>query len=418
MDSLPLHLFQYILSFVSNAKDVAASNCVSKQWKDSIPYQKNLYFQRNLYDKLTGKETIDNIVNQMVSSMSELEELVVYCPFTGAGLASWLSHLSPSLKRLELRMDNLVQQQCQDEPSKLNGIGIAMKLESMKLWSVFMVNSPKWETFQNLRNLEIVGACVEDSALSDALQACPNLTHLSLVALEGLESININLPCLVNCKLDFYGVGNCSLTLDSPYIESLEVQGCSWIKACETKRLRNLSIANHSGRVNMVHFGKLGAVEFLSIRGIQWCWEAVSKILSLTNGVKHLFMKVEFTGDFDSLLPFPEIDLVDFFNSHSKLQKFDMHGAMFAALSQKNSLKNLDSRFMIPSLEEVVITVRSPLNAEQKMSTLESLLLCGRNLRNMTIRILDMKSSHSSADDFFQDICRFRYFNHNIVTIQ
>jgi len=52
-------------------------------------------------------------------------------------------------------------------------------------------------------------------------------------------------------------------------------------------------------------------------------------------------MKVEFTGDFDNLQPFPEIDLVDFFNSHPKLQKFDIHGAMFAALCQKNSLKNV-----------------------------------------------------------------------------
>ena len=91
----------------------------------------------------------------------------------------------------------------------------------------------------------------------------------------------------------------------------------------------------------MVDFGKLAALEFLSIRGVQWCWDAISKMLQLASEVKHLYMKVEFTGDFDSLQPFPEIDFVDFFNSHPKLQKFDIHGAMFAALCQKNILKNV-----------------------------------------------------------------------------
>lgn len=91
----------------------------------------------------------------------------------------------------------------------------------------------------------------------------------------------------------------------------------------------------------MVDFGKLASLEFLSIRGVQWCWDAISNILQWVSEVKHLYMKVEFTGDFEALQPFPEIDFVDFFNSHPKLQKFDIHGAMFAALCQKNSLKNV-----------------------------------------------------------------------------
>lgn len=91
----------------------------------------------------------------------------------------------------------------------------------------------------------------------------------------------------------------------------------------------------------MVDFGKLMALEFLSIRGVQWCWDAISNMLHWASEVKHLYMKVEFTGDFDALQPFPEIDFVEFFNSHPKLQKFDIHGAMFAALCQKNSLKNV-----------------------------------------------------------------------------
>lgn len=73
---------------------------------------------------------------------------------------------------------------------------------------------------------------------------------------------------------------------------------------------------------------------------------------------------------------------------------------------------------MIPCLEEVTVTIRSPLNAEQKMSTLESLVKYGKNLKKMTIKILQMKSNHSSADDFFEEICRFRYMNHKIISIE
>ncbi|KAA8536534.1 hypothetical protein F0562_029012 [Nyssa sinensis] len=419
MDSLPDAIVQSILSHMSNAKDVASCICVSKRWKDSMPYLRSLYFPRNLFDNLTGGNTPDNIVRQMLQSILQLEELVVYCPFTSAGLASWLSNLGSSLRYLELRMDNLVEHQsCVDIPSKLDCIGAAWNLESLKLWGVLMVHSPKWDIFQKLRNLEIVGARLEDLALADALRACPNLTQLLLLGCEGLRSVSIELPQLEQCKLDFYGLGNCSLSLTSPKIEFLEVQGCSWIRARETQCLRNLSIANNSGRVYMVDLGKLVALEYLSIRGVQWCWDAISKMLQLASEVKHLYMKVEFTGDFEALLPFPEIDFVEFFNCHPKLQKFDIHGAMFAALCQKNSLRNVDSSFVIPCLEEVIITVRSPLNAEQKMSTLESLVKYGKNLKKMTIKILQMKSSHSSADDFFEDICRFRYMNRKIVSIE
>ncbi|XP_059648160.1 F-box protein At1g10780 [Cornus florida] len=418
MDSLPDAIVHYILSHMSNAKDVASCICVSKRWKESLPYLRSLFFPRNLFDDLTGGDTSDCIVRQMISSIPRLEELVVYCPFSNAGLASWLSLAGPSLRHLELRLDNLVDQKsCVDNPSKLDCIRAAWNLESLKLWGVLMIQSPKWDIFHKLRNLEIVGARLEDPALSDALRSCPNLTHLLLLGCEGLRSISIELPLLEQCKLDFYGLGNCSLTLASPKLEFLEVHGCSWIRVRDTQCLRNLSIANNTGRVYMVDFGKLVALESLSMRGVQWCWDAISKMLQLASEVKHIYMKVEFTGDFEALLPFPEIDFVEFFNSHPKLQKFDIHGAMFAALCQKNSLKNVDSSFVIPCLEETVITVRSPLNAEQKMSTLESLIKYGKNLKKMAIKILQMKSSHSSADDFFEDICRFQYMNRKIVSI-
>ncbi|KAJ7968081.1 F-box protein [Quillaja saponaria] len=316
-------------------------------------------------------------------------------------------------------MDNIAESQAFSGcASKLDCISAARNLESLKLWGVLMVESPKWDVFQKLRNLEIVGAKLEDPALSLVLQYCPYLAKLSLLGCEGIRSISINLPYLQQCKLDFYGAGNCSLSLTSPKIESLEVQGCSWITVHENQHLRNLSIANTAGRVYMVDFGELAALEFLSMRGVQWCWDAICKMLKLASEVRHLYMKVEFTGDFEALQPFPEIDLVDFFNSHTKLQKFDIHGAMFAALCQKNSLKHVDSGFVIPCLEEVVITVRSPLNAEQKMGTLESLLKYGKNLKAMVIKILQMKSSHSSTDDFFDEVCRFRYMNQKIIRIE
>ncbi|ESW31585.1 hypothetical protein PHAVU_002G250300 [Phaseolus vulgaris] len=419
MDAVPDAILQCVLSRITNARDVSSCNCVSKRWKDSTPYVRTLYFPRSSFDSPSSSEGADNVIKRMVSRVVKLEELIVYSPFSPDGLASWLSLVGHSLLQLELRMDNLNDNQgSRESPSKLDYVGFAKNLESLKLWGVLMVRTPNWDVFPNLKNLEIIGAKFEDPVLSAVLHSCPVLTRLLLLGCEGVRSLSIELPCLEQCKLDFYGMGNCSLSLTSPKIESLEVQGCSWIRVPETKHLRKLSISNTAGRVYMVDFGSLSALEFLCMRGIQWCWDAICKMLKLASEVKHLYMKVEFTGDYDALQPFPEIDFVDFFNSHQKLQKFDIHGAMFAALCQKNSLKHVDSGFVIPFLEEVVITVRSPLNAEQKMSTLESLLKYGKSLRSMVIKILEMKSCHSSADDFFDEICRFRYMNHNIVRIE
>ncbi|XP_071701359.1 F-box protein At1g10780-like [Rutidosis leptorrhynchoides] len=419
MDSLPEAVVQYILSKLSNAKDVASCNCVSTNWKYSMHYIKRLYFPRSIFDHLSNSQTSDINISNMVSSIYHLEELVVYCPFTSTELALWVLHSGSSLKKLELRMDNLVDQNSiNDSLLKLEFIGYARNLESLKLWGGLIVRTPTWNVFNNLKNLEIVGGKLEDSVLTEALRSTPNLTHLVLVGCEALKNVWIELVHLEQCKLDFKGSGTCSLTLMAPKIESFEVQGCGWIRVRETNCLKNLSITNNSGKIYLVDFGKLMALETLSIRGVQWCWDAISKMLQLASEVKHLYMKIEFTGDFEALLPFPEIDFVDFFKSHPKLKSFDVHGAMFAALCQKNSLKNVDSSFVIPSLEEVCITVRSPLNAEQKMNALESLVKFGKNLKKMKIRILQMKSTHSSADDFFEDICRFRFMNRKFISIE
>ena len=250
MDSLPDAILQYVLSYMNNARDVATCNCVSKRWKDSLPFIRSLYFPRNSFDNHLGTDSPDEIVWRMVSVIEKLEELVVYSPFTGAGLSSWLSVMGSTLKHLELRMDNLTEQQgCHESPSKLDCISSAKNLESLRLWGVLMIHSPKWDVFQKLQNLEIVGARLEDPALSTLLSACPNLTNLLLLGCEGVRSISIDLPHLEQCKLDFYGSGNCSFSMNSPKIEVLEVQGCSSIRVRETKRLRSLLIANNAGNI-------------------------------------------------------------------------------------------------------------------------------------------------------------------------
>lgn len=245
---MPDAIVQYILSFLTNAKDVASCTCVSKRWKESTPYLQSLYFPRNLFDNHKGGETPDVIITKMISSIVRLEGLVVYCPFTSLGLTSWLMLQGSSLRNLELRMDNIVEFQASfDMPPKLDCIRTARNLESLRLWGVLMIHSPNWDAFDRLKNLEIVGARMEDSALSDALRACPFLTNLTLLGCEGLGSVSIELALLQQCKLDFYGAGNCSLSVTSPRLELLEVQGCSWIRVRETQCLRSLSIANNSG---------------------------------------------------------------------------------------------------------------------------------------------------------------------------
>ncbi|KAK9111510.1 hypothetical protein Scep_019029 [Stephania cephalantha] len=427
MDSLPDAILQYILSHLSNARDVASCNCVSHRFHHSTPFIHSLYFPRNAFDfdaaSPASSSSSDTIINNMIAAAARLESLIVYSSFSAAALKSWVSLTSTSLRRLELRMDSLSDKgnaaaAATEAMSKLECIDCVKGLEELKLWGVLMTQFPNWTGFFGLRTLEIVGARLKDEAVSEAIKACPNLRVLALLGCDGIRSVSIELLQLEQCRLDFYGQGNAFLSLNCPMLHLLEVQGCSWIQVNPNHRLTNLTIANNGGRVYKVDFGKLNGLEFLSIRGIQWCWDAVSSILQCASEVKHLVMKIEFTGDFDVLQSFPQVDLVDFFNTHSKLERFEIHGAMFAALCQKYSLKSVDSRFTIPCLEEVVVTVRSPLNAEQKISTLESLLRYGKKLKRLSIKILQMKNSHSSTDEFFEEVCKFRSVNAHIVRIE
>ncbi|PON93260.1 F-box domain containing protein [Trema orientale] len=90
MDALPDAIVQYVLSHVKNAWDVAVCNCISKLWKDSMPFIRSLYIPRNTFANHLGGDSPDDIVGRMVSLIEKLEELVIYSPFSSAGLSSWL----------------------------------------------------------------------------------------------------------------------------------------------------------------------------------------------------------------------------------------------------------------------------------------------------------------------------------------
>ena len=78
----------------------------------------------------------------------------------------------------------------------------------------------------------------------------------------------------------------------------------------------------------------------------------------------------------------------------------------------------IDSNFTIPCLEEAVITIRSPLNAEQKISTLESIVKYAGNLKKLVLKILQMKSCHNGTDDFFEDVWKFTHIHRKIARIE
>ncbi|KAL6656122.1 hypothetical protein ACP70R_006948 [Stipagrostis hirtigluma subsp. patula] len=418
MDAVPDGVVQHILSMLSNVRDVAACACVCRRWRDCVPYLPALFFPRNAFDAgAAARGAADDAIGRMVASVARLRELVIYCPFSMARLPAWLAARSATLRVLELRLDAAAEKAAPDG-GHLGCIGLAANLEELRLWGVSLTAAPAWGRMERLRVLEVVGAPLRDSAVKDALAACPSLTDLSLLGCDCSGAVAIELVLLQRCRLDIIGGTNCSLLLAAPRLESLEVQGFTWITLRGSHSLRRLSIAKSAGRVYNVDTGKLPDLDHLSLRGVQWNWAAVRSVLQCASEVKHLVMKIEFCGDVDALQPFPEVDLADFFNSHPKLRKFEIHGAMFAALCQKNSLKNLDSRFVIPCLEEVLITVRSPLNAEQKLNTLESLVKYSVRLRAMVIRISQMKNCHDAADEFFEEICKFKRMNYKKVRIE
>ncbi|EES15115.1 F-box protein At1g10780 [Sorghum bicolor] len=421
MDALPEGVVQHILSQLSNARDVASCTAVARCWRDCMPFLPSLYFPRGAFEAVGSGEpavaAADDAIGRMVDAAARLEELVVYCPFSASLLPRWLAARAATLRVLELRVDSAAAAAA-DKSGHVDSIGVAAGLEELRLWGLTMTRAPAWGPMERLRVLEVVGAVLEDAAVNGAVAACPNLTDLALLGCECAGEAVVSLPLLERCRLDFVGSGNCSLRFAAPRVEFLEIQGFCLISLQGGHRLKHLTISKNTGTVYHVEMGKLPELDHLSLRGVQWSWGAISSVLQCAGEVKHLVMKVEFCGDYDTLQPFPEIDLVEFFNNHPKLRKFEIHGAMFAALCQKNSLKKLDSRFVIPFLEHVLVTVRSPLNAEQKLNTLESIVRYSVRLRRMVIRISQMKNCHDAADDFFEEICKFTYMNSGRVCIE
>ena len=111
-----------------------------------------------------------------------------------------LSLRSATLRVLELQMDMASE----DSPDGtwLDCIGLAKGLEDLKIWGVSLNMSTDWSTFSRLDNLEIVEADMTDDALKNTLQTCPNLTDLALLRCRGVNSIDIKMGKLENCRLE------------------------------------------------------------------------------------------------------------------------------------------------------------------------------------------------------------------------
>ncbi|CAM6086958.1 unnamed protein product [Calypogeia fissa] len=411
MEVLPDAIQQHILGFVRSARDVASCSCVSKKWKESMTQVRSLYFARNVGDEQGILP--DLIVTRMVLSMTALQELIVYCPFSNVSLLAWLTHTKETLKILELRVDDLGDKRMGNSSmNKLDCVALSTHLHTLRLWGVLLTNTPPdWRCFHNLHTLEIVGARLRDSALCGILHACPYLTNLTLLGCEGIRVACIELERLTHCRLDLYGAGDCIVSIIAPKLQVLEVQGASWLRIKGNHCLCHLSVANNSGKVKKLDVGRLPDLQSLSLRGVHWHWEAINTVLQSATELKELSMRVEFCGDADKLEPFPEIDFVDFFNSHLKLRSFEAQGAMFAAVANRNSLKQLTPTTVIPCLEEAWVTIRSPLNADQKLASLEALVRCSPRLRRLHIRLSQMKNCEPVADEFFFRVLglKFRY---------
>jgi hypothetical protein len=260
MDALPDGVVQHILSQLSNARDVAACAAVARGWRGCVPYLPSLYFPRGAFDAaaLSGGAgssaaassavaAADDAIGRMVDAAARLEELVVYCPFSASLLPRWLAARAATLRVLELRVDSAAA--AADKSAHLDCIGLAAGLEELRLWGLTMTTRPPaWGRMERLRVLEIIGSELGEAAVNAAVTACPNLTDLALLGCECAgEAVAISLPLLQRCRLDFVAGGNCSLRLSAPRVESLEVQGFSWIKLQGGDRLKQLTISKSTG---------------------------------------------------------------------------------------------------------------------------------------------------------------------------
>ncbi|KAI5055509.1 hypothetical protein GOP47_0029030 [Adiantum capillus-veneris] len=403
MDVLPDAVVLHVLSNIKSARDVAACSCVCKRWREFMSQALCLHFARNIGDEKSACS--DRIVTRMVLATAALQQLTVYCHFSPVSLVAWISHAKSTLRHLELRVDDLAEKQPANvSMSKIDELSSCLELRVLQLWGVLLSERPRWQTFSTLHTLEIVGARLKDLALHGILSACPALVNLSLLGCSGVQYATVEMAYLKHCRLDFYGTGDCCIKVVAPSLEQLEVQGASCLHVVGKQRLHHLSIANNAGKVKRLEFGILHQLKSLFLRGVQWGWKAVMTALQIAPELEVLSMRVEFCGEGDMLEAFPEVDFVDFFSAHSKLKRCELHGAIFAALSQKNSLAKLTPFFSIDSLERGSIMVRSPVNAEQKLATLEALLKCSPKLEAMVVKVSQMKNCEAAADELFAEI--------------
>ncbi|XP_002979477.2 F-box protein At1g10780 [Selaginella moellendorffii] len=402
MDVLPDAIVQHLLCLLSNAEDVAACSCVCKRWRELMGSVRRLVFPRSLSDKGLHSSTL---VSRMVRSTAELEELVVYCTLTSAGLMECVAHAAKSLKLLEFRVEEGSDKAC---VGKLEVLSCSScDLETLRLWGGILLHSPVGlRSFTGLRTLEVVGARIRDGALRGILAACPALRELALLGCDGIRSVCVELKELERCRLDFCGSGdNCFVSVAAPKLRVLEVQGASYIRIAEDSSLQHLSIAKQTGMLANVEVGKLPALASLSIRGLQWDWGAIQKMLQSATQVETLYMKIEFCGDDEAFEPFRDIDFGDFLTSHPKLKKLDAHGALFASLVLKEEIATPP---LALRLEEANITIRSPLNAERKLQVLKSMISWSPLLRKVRLRITQMKCTDIEADEFFLNLIRLK----------
>lgn len=262
MNYLPEGVVELILSQLKNARDIASSTCVSKQWQSCVPYVPSLYFPRAVFDysqrgNNKGSD-YDATISRMIAESIRLEELVIYCPFNPSNLGTWLNLRADSLRVLELRMDGFGDKPGPDgSGTQLDCIRVAKQLELLKIWGVSLTAAPKWGVLKQLKSLEIVGATVRDGVLEEVVHASPNLVNLVLLSCEGAGLVKFELERLERCRLDFLGQGNIALFLSAPRLEDLYVQGFSSIWVKPNHRIKTLSIAKNHGNFSTLIFGEI-----------------------------------------------------------------------------------------------------------------------------------------------------------------
>ncbi|KAJ9537462.1 hypothetical protein OSB04_030195 [Centaurea solstitialis] len=343
---------------------------------------------------ITGYEWHWEVIKQMLQLATKMKHLYLETGFTIEGLASWLLVVGSSLKKLKLRVAHA--------PTKVRMIlecinqATARNLEYLKLWRVMMTRTPKLGVFHKLRDLSISEVVMEDSVLMEALRATPHLTRLELVGCKGLSSIRIELLELRHCQLHTCETAGCSVTLRTPKLQHLELSGWAWIRVHDTDCLKTFSIIESSCVAPMVELGdNLMALESLSVEVYECHWEVITKMLRQATQVKHLTLDMGITpGSF-----FPETDnFLDLLKTHPKLEFLRIRDGTIDALC-KNHIKNVvDSSFVIPCLEEVVISVASRSNAEKVTWVVESLLKYGNKIKK-----INMIVKACTGDDYLDE---------------